>query len=266
MEDYAYFILHYKKNSERRNYIFDNFVTGHRPIYWITDFDREEISGNISDFYQFNPDLCAEVTGRQLHVLVGHRLGLNPANRSIPWEQIFSRTQEYVDQAGIREVMQDFPQFMPRPLGVHEISILLKHRAAYAKVVENGYKFGIVLEDDFILKDNSIASLESFIQNSCLVWDFVDIAGGAGLTPRGQDEEVIPGFFMMTPPRSRTACGYLIRNRMCKEIINLNLPLTAPCDWELTYFLLRFNSRAFWTMPPIFIHGSEANFYKSNNN
>lgn len=266
MNDYAFFIMHYKKNVERRNYIFDNFVTNDKTIHWITDFDREEITNSLADIYQFDKDYWYEVVGKQLPTLIGHRLGLNSEYWNMPWSVLIHRVDELIKSNDLRKVMQSFPQYMPRNLRIFEISLLLKHRAAYRKIIADNYKFGVILEDDFILEDNSITALHSLINNTTVDWDFIDIAGGAGLTPREQDHEVNPGLFSIQPPRTRTTCGYLISNRLCREIINLNTPPTAPCDWELTYFMQRFNAKAFWLMPTIIIHGSEIKAYQSNNN
>lgn len=266
MKDYAYFVMHYKKNIERRNYIFESFVTSDKTIHWITDFDREEIADSLDDIYRFNQDNWYEIVGRQLHLLIGHQLGLNQTYRNLPWQLIFTNVENLLKQNGLTKIMAEFPQYMPRSLKIFEISLLLKHRAVYQKVLDNNYKFGIILEDDFILKDNSVAALQNIISNSIVEWDFIDIAGGAGLTPREQDKEVSPGLFSIVPPRTRTTCGYLISNRLCKKIVTLNMPPTAPCDWELTYFMQRFNAKAFWTMPTIILHGSEINLYQSNNN
>ncbi|MGI6091617.1 MAG: hypothetical protein GX348_11490 [Veillonellaceae bacterium] len=266
MNDYAFFIMHYKKNVDRRNYIFDNFVTNDKLIYWITDFDREQICHSLNNIYQFNEDNWYEILRPQLAILIAHRLGIDPQYQNTPWSYLIEGAEEYVKNSQIPKVMCDFPQYRPRNLRIFEISILLKHRAAYEKIVANNYKFGIILEDDFILKDTSITELETLLSNTPADWDFIDIAGGAGLTPREHDPEVIPGLFSIQPPRTRTACGYLISNRFCREIINLNTPPTAPCDWELTYFMQRFHAKAFWLMPTIIIHGSETKAYQSNNN
>ncbi|MPN08918.1 hypothetical protein SDC9_156206 [bioreactor metagenome] len=266
MNDYAFFIMHYKKNIDRRNYIFENFVTDDKTIYWITAFDREEIADSLDDIYQFNKDNWYEIVGKQLSILIGHRLGLSPQHMDTPWSFLIHCAEDLVKQNGLHEVMQKFPQYMPRNLKIFELSLLLKHRSAYRKIIANNYKFGIILEDDFILKDDSIAALNNLISYNIADWDFIDIAGGAGLTPREQDQEVIPCLFSIQPPRTRTTCGYIISNRLCREIINLNTPPTAPCDWELTYFMQRFNAKAFWLNPTILIHGSETELYQSNNN
>lgn len=265
MNDYAYFIMHYRKNAERRDYIFNNFVTSDKTIYWITEFDREEIADYLDEIYRFNNDNWYEIVGSQLHILIGHLLGLNPNYRKTPWQTLIHRIQELITQNDLMKVIQKFPQYMPRSLKAHEISVLLKHRAAYQKIIDNNYKFGIILEDDFILKDTSAEALQNIIDNSRLDWDFIDIAGGADLIPRELDNEVIPGVFAMQPPCTRTACGYIISNRLCQEIVNLHMPPVAPCDWELTYYMLRLNAKAFWMEPAIFIHGSETDQYKSNN-
>lgn len=266
MNNYAYFIMHYKKNVERRNYIFENFVTNDKTIYWITGFDREEIADHLDEIYRFNNDNWYEIVGRQLHILIGHLVGLSPNHRKTPWQPLIHRIEELITPNELMKVIQKFPQYMPRQLKIFEISLLLKHRAAFQKIIDHNYKFGIILEDDFILKDTSVAALQNILGSSMIDWDFIDLAGGAELTPREQDEEVIPGVFSIQPPRTRTTCGYMISNRLCKEIVNLHMPPIAPCDWELTYYLLRFSAKAFWTEPAVFIHGSETDQYKSNNN
>lgn len=266
MNNYAYFILHYKKNIDRRDYIFEQFITTDKPIHWITNFDREEIVDYIDEIYQFNEANWYEIVGGQLSTLIGHRVGIGRKYKDIPWALIFDSVENLLKKTDRTKIIQEFPQFLPRRLKTFELSLLLKHRAVYQQILANNYSFGIVLEDDFILSDNSINALNKILTNKTLDWDFIDIAGGAGLTPRQQDEEVCPGLFSMLPPRTRTTCGYLISNRLCKDIINLNIPPTAPCDWELTYFMQQLNAKAYWTMPTVILHGSELKMYQSNNN
>jgi GR25 family glycosyltransferase involved in LPS biosynthesis len=120
-----------------------------------------------------------------------------------------------------------------------------------------------VLEDDVVLREDSLEKLGDLIRCLPETWDYVDLAGGAGLYIR-EEQPIAENLYRMDPPRCRTVCGYLITRRLCERVLQIDCPITMPIDWQLNSFLLTLQAQVLWAEPSIFIHGSERGYYTNS--
>lgn len=63
-----------------------------------------------------------------------------------------------------------------RNLSVGEVGCFLSHRKAWQKIVDENLKFGVILEDDFLLKGDVKEAL-SIIEAIRGKWDYIKLAG-----------------------------------------------------------------------------------------
>jgi hypothetical protein len=252
----VFFICHYRPNIDRRNYLFDSFVNSEKSIQWIMEYDKEKIEPEIKSYYLFSVDNYFKIIAPQLHILLGHAHGLS---NFIPWKYCFEYAQELIKSQG--GVLPEW--LMPKELSPGDVSICLKHRRAWECIVESGLDYGCVLEDDFIVRESSLQELNEVMKRLPAQWDYIDIAGGAGLHVR-EEKQVAENIYRMEPPRGRTACGYLINRKFCERILALDCPITLGIDWQFNYLFLALEAKVFWIEPTIFLHGSEAGFYSTH--
>jgi len=160
--------------------------------------------------------------------------------------------------------LRDYPSWMsPRPLNNGEISVLLKHFTALSHVAHGTEPFGLILEDDIFLNSSSYSSLYSCLASlSEYNPDYLDLAGGAGLTVPGSPGDVLSP---VNPSRTRTNAAYVVSASFAKKICNSFFPLCFPIDWHLQYIMSHNYpaSSCFWASNNPLIHGSMHNLVKS---
>lgn len=255
-----YYICHYKPNVDRRNYLFQEFVDSKRNIRWITEYDREMLKSELDRYYTYSEQDYYKLLTPQLHILIGSSVGL--AHSSIPWQELMNGAVRWVAEQG-DAWRSRLPSLRPKKLSAVDVAIWLAHRRAWQCIVEENIDFGCVFEDDVILRRDSLQKLDELIPRLPDGWDYVDIAGGAGLFIR-EEQPVAVNLYRIDPSRCRTVCGYLISRKLCEQILNMDCPITMPIDWQLNYFLLMLQAQVYWVEPSIFIHGSEMGYYSNS--
>lgn len=252
--DLHFFICHYKQNTQRREYIFEKFVDSQKSIRWITEYGREEIEPVLNKYYSYSEQKYFEIIAPIGHILIGNSFGL------IPWRDCFMYAKHWIEAQGDAWQSTILSLLRPQKLSAVDVGIWLAHRRAWECIVESNIDYGCVLEDDFIVCENSLQRLDELIQCLPEEWDYIDIAGGAGLYVR-EETPVFGNLYPMDPPRNRTMCGYIISRKFCERILQTNCPIVLPVDWQLCYFCINLDAKVFWVEPSIFIHGSETGHY-----
>ena len=158
------------------------------------------------------------------------------------------------------------PRWMDsRKLKPGEISVLLKHYYAISSIANSTNSHGLIAEDDIIRHDKSeyaMKDLEEELPNNN--YDYIDLAGGAGLDAKANSVPMAGNLWHVNPARTRTNACYIISKKYAQSIVNKFFPLIFPIDLHLQYlFGLEQPNLCCWANDPIFIHGSELNIYKS---
>ncbi len=152
----------------------------------------------------------------------------------------------------------------PKPLIQGEVSIALKHKTAWQEIAKGSSEFAIIAEDDIIVSNESFRYLEWILSSLPGDFDYIDIGGGLGLTPRSGNRCVNSYFYEIDPPRSRTACCAIVRKRFVQRILEIDLPLALGVDWTLILLFYLTNAKVYWTEPLVFGHGSQMHIYPSS--
>lgn len=250
-----YYICHYKPNISRRDYILEHFAGAGRSVEWLTAFDREEITDELSTAYAFKEESFSKMVAPQMHILIGNVIGLSPGNSGYAWSACFEYASRMIASSDPRISAMGF--LKPSPLSSGNISLNLKHLQAWKKIAEGSESYACVLEDDFMLKPDSLARLDALIGHLPQACDYIDLAGGCGFHCR-EEEEVSPGLRRLSVARTRTTCAYLISRDLCRRISALDVcPSAVAIDWMLNNIFTRINCAVYWTEPEIFLHGSE---------
>lgn len=151
-----------------------------------------------------------------------------------------------------------------------EISVCLKHFCALSMIAIGKSSYGIIAEDDILPKPEGATILKMVIEEACLLSaDYIDLAGGCGLAPSLPEKDNMRKMGLihlceLAAPRTRTAACYMVSKDLARSLVNKFLPLAMPIDWHLqALFINRINLRAYWTLDPVFKHGSEEGAYTS---
>ena len=149
-------------------------------------------------------------------------------------------------------------------LKLSEISLFLKHISIYEKNLYNT-DYIVVLEDDFIFKDNPIINIEKIINeaNNNGIWDL--IFSGDCCNLHYKNVENYKNLYKTN--LSRGTCMYIINinttNKLL-EIFNLEKRIIKPIDHWFNYILYKYNLISYWSEPTIVMQGSEMNIFSSS--
>ena len=116
-----------------------------------------------------------------------------------------------------------------------QLGCALCHVICYQKIIEQELDFGIILEDDFFLKNPNVFDLTndifSTISNTSAVISFFSATfSSEELTFKKYN---IP-FFRLTKGRPIMTLGYLINKKACQKFLDKAFPIiTAADDWKM---------------------------------
>lgn len=178
-------------------------------------------------------------------------------------------TQDYcANKLSVIRSMNDMvnvlPAWMhPRLLSDGEISVILKHYYALSRIAQGQDSYGLVAEDDIILKNNSKRLFYNSLEELKGVdGDYLDLAGGCGLKLLGFESP--RNISNIKPANTRTNACYVVSKHLAKLLVESFLPFVHPIDWHLLY-LLNYHDvdKCYWSIEEVFIHGSESGRYSS---
>jgi GR25 family glycosyltransferase involved in LPS biosynthesis len=258
--DLPVFICHYRPNTERRAYL---EASGLEPNF-VTDFDKEE----IADQYTTTDDLGLRqaqdaIVGPILPTMhFNIMLANSKPGETLPTASIYNQIYDLADNPEWRAKAALKPTRSPA-----EISLFLKHIQALRWFASTEASWGLIAEDDIILKEDSLTRLGWLLEELSDSIDYVDLGGGANLRPDAAYRRLPhtrTRTFVIDPPSSRTTCAYLVNRRFASKVVAEDHDPVVPIDWYYNYLMWAHDARALWAEPPLFVHGSEQGFYKSN--
>jgi len=256
-----FYILHYKRNAERRRYLEAEFSQYALPKpELITDFDAGEFS--LGDFYTYDETQYRRTVGPISHtMIVPYHIGrvLLPDASWVQCFEIYKNLNLDLDQEFNRH-----PFMKPHPLRSADVSLILKHRSAWEKIANGGSEHVIIAEDDVIFFPHSVEYLSWLTAHLPADFDYIDLAGGSYLLPRAGDRQVNDVFFEMIPPRCRTTCCALLSRSFVRRLLALETPICAPIDWIMNHDFHVLQAKVYWVHPLVFGHGSVMKVYQSN--
>ncbi len=255
------FVCHYKPNYDRKRYL-DSL---NLSMTYITDFDKEDL-GNIS-LEKKNAEVDARLVFEKIAPTLLANISLS--NRSsvedfFDYNRIFQESQLKLANSDFKE---RFMSILCKPLSLAEVSIFEKHRECLRRIVASGKPYSLVIEDDAIFSNTSIDQISTLMGLDLGLNSFIDIAGGAGLSPINvftHDFKSGIGLYKISPPFTRTICSYVVGIEFAETFINLNPPPCVAIDHFYTYLFQTTLPPVYWTMPTILGHGSELDRYQSS--
>lgn len=159
----------------------------------------------------------------------------------------------------------------------HQCGITLSHICAYKKIINNEYKYSLILEDDVILDDNFKDKLNKSLKQLPTDYDMLFIGDGCNL--HIQSSIIKPQQLIYKKCREPTSWGgngatrctdsYLVSKKSAKKIINYisNLKegtVHMPIDWWLNKIIRDLKLEIYWMEPTIATQGTQNGKYKSS--
>jgi hypothetical protein len=258
MLDCPFLVLHYKKNLERKTYL-ERASAGRIALTFIEDMDQGEFP--LDQVYRFDPVLFTRQIMSVKDCMIAGTLKQGRF-RDWPWAECV----RLVRSLGLstEQTLRDHPWLGPQPLSPGEVSLVLKHRIAWERIADLAGEYAIVAEDDVVLFDHSLGYLDRILATLPDDFDYVDLAGGVGLSAVRGDPVVNTHFFKIDPPRDRTSCCAIVRKRFAQRMLATDPRIVLGSDWMLTYLFNALRANVYWVEPLVFGHGSQMHVYQSN--
>ena len=157
------------------------------------------------------------------------------------------------------------------------ISLTLKHFLAYREIAEK-YDHALILEDDVILSDRFVETLNIYISELPNQYDMLFIGDGCNL--HIEKNKLINGKHIykkcLHPTQwggngaSRCTDSYIVSNKcalkLCNYLDSNSYMITFPCDWWLNVAARDNNLDVYWAEPTIVTQGSQNGIFKSSLN
>jgi len=143
------------------------------------------------------------------------------------------------------------PRFrvLSRPIS----SLVMKHRESYRKFVETDSDYALVSEDDTIFNENFGDEFSEFMGSMPPQVDIVHMCAASGLFPNG----ITTDQHFYEHPLTRGTGLYLISKRAATIMSEGLDRFCGPIDFEINYFVEKYNLKSFWLHPLLAIQGSE---------
>lgn len=253
-------ILHsaLQENLERRTYL-ERALAGRVTPVFIDEMDQGEFP--LDQVYRFDPGLFTQQIMSVKDCMIAGTLKQGRL-RDWPWAESVRLVRGL--NLSTEQTLRDHPWLGPQPLTAGEVSLVLKHRIAWDRIAAQDVDYAIIAEDDVVLFDHSLAYLSTLLATLPDDFDYVDLAGGVGLSAVRGDPVINSHFFKIDPPRDRTSCCAIIRKGFAQRILETDPQIVLGSDWMLTYLFNAIGANVYWVEPLAFGHGSQMQVYRSN--
>lgn len=215
------YVLHYTKLTNRRKYMEKLVDLLQLDVTWITEFDQEVMTGDLLDEYYKRSDE--------------------------DWERKVGP-------------LWDIDEHRPRNLRPAEISLTAKHVEALKRISEDENEFGLILEDDVLVKETFMNSLNEYFDELPDDWDIIFPGDGYGLRIWDNNQEPIPNkqVYLANHPASRCTEAMFVKKEAAKKLYDAMKPFTMVCDWEYAWQFYNLGLNVYWFEPSLITQASHA--------
>jgi len=260
-DDINIFILHYRANIERLKYLIAA-LEGQNISQWeiIRRYDKEDISSDIEKYFDWDDSLIQERIKPIKRLMMRNILILS--NRLALENDKTSQTLRSIDSFVESNLNSFFPSV--NKTNIANISLGMKHREAWRIAASRPNSITLVMEDDAVLPVTFRRNLDNLLREAPTDFDYIDLAGGSGLKPRGIYQQVGTNLYEISPPSTRTTCMYLISHKFVSVLDAIQDRPIFPIDVDMSIMFTQLQPRVYWCDPEIAIHGSESGHYVSS--
>lgn len=162
-----------------------------------------------------------------------------------------------------------------RDLKISEICNSLSHIYALDHMIENNIEYGLILEDDVILKNNFFEDFDKYYNQTPNDFDMIFLGTSFStsiLDSVGFDNDKPPiiinndtlVYEKFRNPKTRTVDAYILKKSTCEKLKNIINEISLPYDFDLAFFIKELNLKVYWWEPGLIYQGSQNGQYRSS--
>lgn len=162
-----------------------------------------------------------------------------------------------------------------RDLKISEICNSLSHIDVLDNIIDNNIDYGLVLEDDVILKNDFFVKFDEYYDQTPDDFDIIflgtsfsttilDSVGFDNDKPAITVKNNLLVYEKFRNPKTRTVDAYILKNSTCKKLKTIINEISLPYDFDLAYFIKELDLKVYWWEPGLVFQGSMSGQYKSS--
>lgn len=200
---------------------------------------------------------CSKLVERKKHIIEQF------SNQNIPFEFIENYDKDDIESES---------RFYSKEYKRSTMSLHLKHLHVY-KLLSQCTEDALVFEDDIILCDNFMETLNKYLTQLPADYDMLFLGNGCNLHIEKdklvQDKFIYEKCLYPTSwggnGASRCSDSYLISNACAKKMFGyikkLKSPIKLPIDWWINDVARNINLKVYWAEPTIVTQGSQTGLF-----
>ena len=174
-----------------------------------------------------------------------------------------------------RETITEWPELelSSNELSKGVIAVNMAHSYALEKIAESSEGYGLILEDDVVLKKNSKALIQKYCNAIPDNWDMISIGSACGFhIPFWRRR---PGKHVYLKENTKTRWGgdgatrcadsYFVSSKGAKLLLSsraMQRPFLKPIDWALNEAIRDKNLNVYWMEPTVAHQGSQSGHFE----
>lgn len=162
-----------------------------------------------------------------------------------------------------------------RDLKISEICNSLSHIYVLQHMIDNNIDYGLVLEDDVILKNNFFTLFDHYMNQTPQDFDMIflgssfspQILDGVGCEndkPRIQIQSGKVVYEKYRNPKTRCVDAYILKKSTAEKLKNAITEISLPYDFDLAHFIKILDLKVYWWEPGLVYQGSQSGYYRSS--
>ena len=129
---------------------------------------------------------------------------------------------------------------------------------AVARISENENELGLIFEDDVLIAQDFLNSLNDYFSETPEDWDVIFIGDGYGISVPENKIEEGKRVYLADHPASRCTEAILVKKAAAKKVYGAMRPFTLVCDWEYGWQFYNLGLKVYWFEPAIITQASHA--------
>jgi len=162
-----------------------------------------------------------------------------------------------------------------RELRLSEVCNSLSHIYVLKHIIDNNIEYGLVLEDDVILKDDFFSKFNFYFEDTPEDFDIIflgsafsiqilDNVGVESDKPSIKPESGVFVYEKFRNPKTRCVDAYIFKKSTCEKLKSIINEISLPYDFDLAYFIKELDLKVYWWEPGIVSQGSQSGQYSSS--
>jgi len=158
---------------------------------------------------------------------------------------------------------------------ISEICNSLSHLYVLDYMIDNNIDYGIVLEDDVILKSDFFQRFDSCFNDTPKDFDIIffgssfspqilDSVGFENDKPAIEIKYGVSVYEKFRNPKTRTVDAYILKKSTCKKLKTITNEISSAYDHDMAYFIKELDLKVYWWEPGLVFQGSQAGYYGSS--